>query len=284
MKNRNFLSIVLFTLIFFCVGVFAQQYSYDYKTMTMDEYKAELAKWQKREADAKAAIAEEEAKIAKLKEELASLDKEIKSVYDEIYALLGTDESGYKSYLDQLKGLENDLQSFLALSPEEIYQRRNELENYKSQLESLKQDKRSNGVEAFDSIQRIEGLISQAEEKATPAAAGRYEVQKGDYLWKIAKRPDIYGDPYAWMRIYTANRDQIKNPDLIYPRQVFRIPKMAGPNEYWVEKGDYLSKIAGLSNVFGNPFKWQRLYEANRDVIADPNMIYPYMILVIPRE
>ncbi|RMD97431.1 MAG: LysM peptidoglycan-binding domain-containing protein [Calditrichaeota bacterium] len=284
MKNRKLWVLALFTLLVFSGGLLAQQYSYDYKTMTMDEYKAELAKWQKREADAKAAIAEEEAKIAQLKEELASLDKEIDAVYNEIYALLGTDEAGYKEYLNQVQGLENDVQAFLGLSPEEIYERRNELDNFKSQLATLRQDKRSNGVEAFEALQRIEGLISQAEEKATPAAAGRYEVQPGDYLWKIAKRPDIYGDPYAWMRIYTANRDQIKNPDLIYPRQVFRIPKVAGPNEYWVERGDYLSKIAGMANVFGDPFKWQRLYEANRDVIADPNMIYPYMILVIPRD
>jgi len=110
-----------------------------------------------------------------------------------------------------------------------------------------------------------------------------YEVQRGDYLWKIARKPDIYGNPYAWIRIYTANRDQIKNPDLIYPAQVFRIPKVPGPNEYWVEKGEFLYKIAGYASVYGNPFDWQKIYEANKDVISDPNLIYPYMILKVPR-
>ncbi len=282
MKNKGVL-IAMMVLSLFAFNLFAQQYSYDYKTMSMDEYKAELAKWQQREADAKAAIAEEEAKIAQLKEEIAAVEKEIEAVYNEIYALLETDEAGYKAFLEQLKSFENDLQAFTALSPEEIYEKRSELDAFKARLQELKKDKRSLGVEANETLSRIENLIAQAEKKAQPAAAGRYEVQRGDYLWKIAKRPDVYGDPYAWIRIYTANKDQIKNPDLIYPRQVFRIPKVAGPNEYWVERGDYLSKIAGLANVYGNPFNWQKIYEANRDVISDPNLIYPYMILVIPR-
>lgn len=57
-----------------------------------------------------------------------------------------------------------------------------------------------------------------------PAAApGRaYTVVKGDSLSKIAKQ--FYGDAQKWRRIYDANKDQITNPDLIYPGQTFRIP------------------------------------------------------------
>jgi nucleoid-associated protein YgaU len=57
---------------------------------------------------------------------------------------------------------------------------------------------------------------------STPAAGRTYTVQKGDSLSKIAKRE--YGDAQSWHRIYEANRDTIKNPDLIYPGQVIRIP------------------------------------------------------------
>ena len=49
-----------------------------------------------------------------------------------------------------------------------------------------------------------------------------YTVVKGDSLSKIAKR--FYGDAQQWRKIYEANQDQIKNPDLIYPGQTFRIP------------------------------------------------------------
>ena len=49
-----------------------------------------------------------------------------------------------------------------------------------------------------------------------------YTVVAGDTLSKIAKRE--YGDAAKWKRIYEANKDTIKNPDLIYPGQTFKIP------------------------------------------------------------
>jgi nucleoid-associated protein YgaU len=56
-----------------------------------------------------------------------------------------------------------------------------------------------------------------------PSPAGRsYTVVKGDSLSKIAKH--FYGDAQKWRKIYEANRDEIKNPDLIYPGQTFTIP------------------------------------------------------------
>jgi nucleoid-associated protein YgaU len=50
-----------------------------------------------------------------------------------------------------------------------------------------------------------------------------YVVVSGDSLSKIAKRQ--YGDMNQWRRIYEANRDQIKDPDLIHPGQKLKIPR-----------------------------------------------------------
>lgn len=56
-----------------------------------------------------------------------------------------------------------------------------------------------------------------------PADTGRtYTVKSGDSLSKIAKH--YYGDANKWHQIYEANRDKIKNPDLIHPGQEFIIP------------------------------------------------------------
>ena len=49
-----------------------------------------------------------------------------------------------------------------------------------------------------------------------------YTVQKGDSLWKIAKQ--FYGNGAQYSKIVSANADKIKNPNLIYPGQVFTIP------------------------------------------------------------
>ena len=55
-----------------------------------------------------------------------------------------------------------------------------------------------------------------------PPAARTYTVVAGDNLSKIAKR--FYGDANQWKRIFDANRDIIKNPDLIHPGQTLKIP------------------------------------------------------------
>ena len=58
---------------------------------------------------------------------------------------------------------------------------------------------------------------------AAPAGGGSYTVQKGDTLSKISKQ--YYGDPNQYNRIFEANRDQLKDPDKIFPGQVLKIPR-----------------------------------------------------------
>ncbi len=48
-------------------------------------------------------------------------------------------------------------------------------------------------------------------------------IRRGDYLWRISQR--ILGRGIRYSTIYQANRDQIKNPDLIYPGQIFKVPE-----------------------------------------------------------
>ncbi len=56
--------------------------------------------------------------------------------------------------------------------------------------------------------------------KTGTATETTYTVQKGDSLSKIAKNyPGL-----TWQKIYEANKDQIKNPDLIHPGQKLNIP------------------------------------------------------------
>lgn len=49
-----------------------------------------------------------------------------------------------------------------------------------------------------------------------------YTVVRGDCLWNIAKK--FYGNGSQYTKIYNANKDKIKSPNLIYPGQVLTIP------------------------------------------------------------
>jgi len=54
-------------------------------------------------------------------------------------------------------------------------------------------------------------------------AGGVVVVESGNSLWRIARR--TYGEGTRYTLIVEANRDQIKDPDLIYPGQVFDLPR-----------------------------------------------------------
>ncbi len=56
------------------------------------------------------------------------------------------------------------------------------------------------------------------------------------------------------------------------------------PRVYVVQKGDFLYKIAEMDEMYADPLKWKRIYRANRELIQDPNLIYPDWELTIPRD
>ncbi|MCB0215026.1 MAG: LysM peptidoglycan-binding domain-containing protein [Chloroflexi bacterium] len=64
-------------------------------------------------------------------------------------------------------------------------------------------------------------MAKQAEAHAK-AEQMTYTVAAGDTLWAISSR--FLGNGARWGEIYEANKDQIKNPNLIYPGQTFIIP------------------------------------------------------------
>ena len=66
------------------------------------------------------------------------------------------------------------------------------------------------------------GSSSSADAPKGQAVTRTYTVVGGDSLSKIAKK--IYGDANRWKEVFEANKDTIKNPDLIRPGQVLKIP------------------------------------------------------------
>lgn len=71
-------------------------------------------------------------------------------------------------------------------------------------------------------VARVELPFQRAEVTPEVLAGGSIVVQPGYSLWRIARR--AYGDGVLYTLIYSANTEQIRDPDLIYPGQVFQLP------------------------------------------------------------
>jgi nucleoid-associated protein YgaU len=112
-----------------------------------------------------------------------------------------------------------------------------------------------------------------------------YVVQKGDFLQKISGFENIYNDPTKWTRIYFANRDMLleEGPNWIYPNWELTIPR-DWPNRWTVRQDEYLGRIAGYWEIYDDATQWTRIYEANRDQVKDPDMIWPNWELTVPRD
>lgn len=133
------------------------------------------------------------------------------------------------------------------------------LRELKSEVESMQQE-----IAYFEGLPRM------------------HVVKKGEFLYKISGYDEIYADPHKWKRIYRANRDKIDDANLIYPDQEFAIPR-DWPHSHTVREGETLWRIAGYWETYDQATMWKRIYEANQDVIKDPDLIRPGQVLTIPR-
>ncbi|MFC1553799.1 LysM peptidoglycan-binding domain-containing protein [candidate division KSB1 bacterium] len=278
MKSKSlliFLTIVLAVSFLGVSSLFAQE------KMKYEDYLIELEQWKAREDAAKAKIATLEAEIAALRQQLRDLDSQIQRTEDTIWSELGTDPNGLQRYLDDLRRLRSNIQGLLRLSPGDLFKQQDEAASAESRFEELSGRNAAKHPDARTLVNEIRGMLNRLRNAVANAEPpfDVYDVVRGDCLWNISKKPEVYNDPFQWIRVYTKNRDLIKNPDLIFPGQNFKIFHNVLENEHMVAKGENLSLIA--KNLFNDPFQWRKLLELNQSVIQDQNLIYPYMILYI---
>jgi nucleoid-associated protein YgaU len=74
-----------------------------------------------------------------------------------------------------------------------------------------------------DIVADIKATGAPAQAQASSSQERTYTVKSGDTLSKIAK--EMLGDANAYMDIFNANRDQLKDPDKIQPGQLLKIPQ-----------------------------------------------------------
>lgn len=231
MKN---LITMLFILTFLSLGYSQDKVNYE------EEYLPKLQKAQAELAKIEAEIASEETQVGTLNGQIADTESQTAKIWEEIYTLIGSDKAGVDTYRNNLDALDNNVRSFGALPAEELYKRRAELDQFESDLNNLKTDKTSALTEFMNKIQRIEQKIKSIRSSIVVPYVTSYVVKKGDNLWKISGKKDIYNDPFKWTDIYKANKETIsswqrkysavlkegqKEADLIYPEQEFTIPR-----------------------------------------------------------
>jgi nucleoid-associated protein YgaU len=222
-----------------------QIYDQEYDTLTLEVYAVRLAEAQKREADAKTAIAEEQAKIASLRQQLIDIDAKIAAVIQEKYDILGITEQDVIDAEAEIAAIREDLELLLGLTPDELLKRIADIKNDENRIIALKEKPVSYLWRIRDQIVQLDELLERVKANL-PDKLSSYTVKliegRRDCLYRIAEYDEIYGDPAQWPTIYRANQTTIdqgyerykraveeskysRSQDLIFPGQVFDIPR-----------------------------------------------------------
>lgn len=143
-----------------------------------------------------------------LKRNKAAASKTVESTVD----MAAAKESELKRIIDNLSLSESKLDVEFRNGVATVYG------ESKSSAEKEKVVMTLGGIEG---VRRVDDRISLLEPEAQETI---YEVKSGDSLSKIAKRH--YGDPMKYMEIFNANKDILKDPNMIHPGQQLRIPKL----------------------------------------------------------
>jgi competence protein ComGC len=208
MKITKYMLTVLSLLLLFTVSIVAQEQ----EEMTSDEWEAEMARLRSQKDALNQQITDLQNEISKLKDQLNGM-KTYEDCQNELYALVGAT----KADVDNFRNAVNELDG-------KIRTKEGPKADRQKDLDALKSNKISALPEFYDKVHNQ--MQSAMDAWVEAPTEWTYTVVKGDCLWNIAKKKEYYGNGFAWPKIYKANRDKIKNPDLIYPKQVFTIPQL----------------------------------------------------------
>ena len=202
MNFRNIL--VVISLVLFAGLTFAQE-------MSVKEWEAEMSRLKAKKDALKSEINTLKSDIENLKSQALGDPEEC---IDELYQIVGAnraDVDNFRKALNELNG--------------KINRKEGPKADRQADLNALKMNKISALPEFFNKVhvdlqKTLDAWVEEPKDIM-------YTVVKGDHLWGIARKKEHYGNGFAWPVIYNANRDQIKNPDLIFPKQVFKVPQLS---------------------------------------------------------
>jgi nucleoid-associated protein YgaU len=147
---------------------------------------------------------------------------------DALYAMLGSDRNGYNAYREQIARDEQELASLRQMNNGQLNDNKPRVDALEAQIRMLRGNKLVLIPDHKQRVQTLSTNFMQMKHGMIPPnmtyTVGTWRKDR-DCLWNIAKKPDIYNDPFAWPKIWHANQDMIHNPDIIQPGMQLTILK-----------------------------------------------------------
>ena len=208
-------------------------------------------------------IVEKDKTIVQLSENIKGYDNQIKEIRDQMAQEKEKEIEKGTEYSDKLSLLSEDkskLETQLKASQDLLLERENTIvliKQQKEDSESVISGKDKTITELSESIKGYDNLVKEIQEQM---------AQEGK------EKETEYAERLALLK---------ESKDIIESKLAEAIKKSV-PDYYEIEKGDSLWNIA--ERFYNAGGKWIRIFEANRDIIKNTSMIYPYQRFTIPKE
>ncbi len=208
-------------------------------------------------------IVEKDKTIAELSESIRGYENQIKEISEQMAKEKEIEiekETEFSNKLSLLSEEKSKLENQLKASQDLLLERENTIALFKQQKEDSEKvisDKDKIIAELSESIIGYENLVTEIREQM----AKEGKEKEAEYADRLALLKEGKG---------------------IIEAKLAEAIKKSMPDYYEVKKGDSLWKIA--ERFYNAGEKWIRIFEANTDIINNPNMIYPYQRFTIPKE
>ena len=195
--------------------------------MTKDEWQAQMTSLTAKRTDLQAQLTKLTGDAVGLKSQSDKLDADIKACEDALYALLGVTKADVDAFDKELSDMEKRVAELQRMSDAELVSHKDEVETLNNRLNEMAKSKIAliprYGARVKSLQDSVAALMKSLQREKT-YTVGTWSKNR-DCLWNIAKKKDIYDNAWLWPKIWQGNRDKIKDPDVIKPQWVLKIPE-----------------------------------------------------------
>lgn len=215
--------------------------------LTKEEATIRITEWRNKVTALETRLAALNGEVNGMNTEMSTIVASLRECNATLWRLVGATEADVNSFRDRLGRIDARVREMGRMSDAELSALKAEIDGLENSLNGMRREKIALLPEFYNRIidiaQAIRGL-------RRTGSAGSYTVgtwaEDRDCLWNIAGKEQTYGDPLMWPKIWLANNEQIRNPDLIFPGQVLTIPPASAKTdeELRAERLYYRRKVA----------------------------------------
>jgi nucleoid-associated protein YgaU len=182
--------------------------------------------------------------IDELKAKLSSKASEVQTAENGLYSVLGMNKAGLEDFKKKFDETEKKI----------LNRTGNPADARKYYFNDIAASKAKCLPDYWTRYVTMKQKLEQWEKESIAVVKeDKYTVIKGDCLWKISGKSEIYSNPKFWPKIWEANEDgvisapahtpkKVTNPNLIYPGQVLRIQKLTDEDLKKLVDNTYIMK------------------------------------------